>query len=306
MNKYIKFPLVLGSVALASGTLLATTYQLTKDAIAQGIIDRQTSAINDLFETIDSKELLEIPTDFASKGVNSIVKVKSEGKDYYCYTIEFKDSVGGDKGSVIVALTSDAKVYGVKFVSTGDAYMAKYNDETYLASVVTNDGFDAISGASLTGNDLNMVLKIAKDCLLGNAKTPLDELFDGNVLSKTDVNKPNGASNKINSIQKVVSNNKNYYVYDVSYNDAYGDAIHILYALNSDGSFYRVKVISGDAYALKFDLTYDLDTVSKASASREEIRTHYNMVKEVHTDVLINEMFTSNITDREAIFLASE
>ena len=212
MNKYVKFPLVLGTAALLSGALLATTYQLTKEKIEQGAIDRQGGAINDLFETIDKKEVLEVPSDYASRGVTSIVKVTSDGKDYNCYTINFKDSVGGDEGSVIIVLDSSAKVYGVKFVTTGDSYMAKYNDETYLASVVNNDKFDAIGGATLTGNDLNNVIKIAKDCMSGKQMEPIDELFDGNITTKTTVNKPTNADSKINSIQKVNSLNIIYFV----------------------------------------------------------------------------------------------
>ena len=68
MKKYIKLPLVLGSVALVSGALLAGTYNLTKERIEQGAIDRQTSAINDLFDKIDNKELIEVPEAFVSKG----------------------------------------------------------------------------------------------------------------------------------------------------------------------------------------------------------------------------------------------
>ena len=59
MNKYVKYPLVLGLVALISGALLSGTYHLTKEKIEQGRIDRQTSAINDMFATITRKELIE-------------------------------------------------------------------------------------------------------------------------------------------------------------------------------------------------------------------------------------------------------
>ena len=55
MNKYVKFPLVLGLVALVSGALLSGTYALTKDRIEQGRAERQTGALSDLFDKIDKK-----------------------------------------------------------------------------------------------------------------------------------------------------------------------------------------------------------------------------------------------------------
>ena len=302
MNKYVKFPLVLGTVALLSGALLATTYQLTKEKIEQGVIDRQTSAINDLFKIIDSKELIDVPSEYASKGVKTIVKVTSEGQEYNCYTITFKDSVGGDEGSVIVALDSNAKVYGFKFVSTGDSYMAKYNDDTYLANVVKNDKFDTISGATLTGNDLNNVIKIAKDCMSGKQKEPIDELFDNNISTRITINKPSNANSKINSIQKVTSLNKTYYVYDITFKDTFGgDSINVLYALNSDGSFYRVKVVTGDGYAGSFDLINSLDSVTGATYTQTDLKNYYEIIKECHDTLLLNEIFTEGITSKQTL-----
>ena len=175
MKRYIRFPLVLGVVALVSGALLSGTYNLTKDKIEQGKIDRQTGAIGDLFPTIDSKEIIEVASEFKEQGVESIVKVVSKGKEYRCYTISFKDSVGGDQSTVIIALDSRAKVYGVKFVTIGDKYLAQYNNEQYIAKVVENNKFDAISEATMTGNDLSDVLKLAVSCFQGKVIFALKE-----------------------------------------------------------------------------------------------------------------------------------
>ena len=202
MNKYIKFPLVLGTVALISGALLATTYQLTKEKIEQGVIDRQTNVITDLFEKIDSKTLLDVDENFSQKGVSSIIEVVSDGNVYKCYTINYKDGADGENISVIIALDSDAKVYGVKFINV-DSYVSDYyNNEEYLASVVENDNFDVITDATKTANDLNKALKIAKECFAGKIVEPIDELFGGTISSKEDIALPVGVHESINSIRK--------------------------------------------------------------------------------------------------------
>ena len=94
MKRYVRFPLVLGVVALVSGALLSGTYHLTKEKIEQGKLARQTGAIGDLFSVIDSQEIVEVKDDFKSQGVESIVKVVSNGKEYNCYTISFNDGKG--------------------------------------------------------------------------------------------------------------------------------------------------------------------------------------------------------------------
>ena len=82
MNKFVKYPLVLGVIALISAGLLSGTYHLTKDRIELSRIERQTSAINDMFKTIDSRTLLDVPAEFAAEGIESIIEVESKGKKY--------------------------------------------------------------------------------------------------------------------------------------------------------------------------------------------------------------------------------
>lgn len=281
MKKYVKFPLVLGIVALVSGALLAGTYNLTKDKIEQGKIDRQTSAINDLFTSIDSKEVVEVPSEFKSQGVDSIVKVKSKGKEYNCYTITFKDSVGGDQSTVIIALDSKAKVYGVKFLTIGDSYLSKYNNKEYFAKVVKNNKFDAISDATMTGNDLNKVLKIAVNCFKGKVVDPMDELFNNSISNKEEIVKPSSSGTEINKIYKVNTGETSYYVFDISYNDeiAYEtNMLNLLYALNEDGSFYKLKVVDGDGYADKYDMATSFDAISHATVTANNLEQVYTNI----------------------------
>lgn len=279
MNKYVKYPLVLGLVALVSGSLLAGTYELTKDKIEQGKIDRQTSAINDLFTKIDNKELVEVPTDFATKGINTIVKVTSSGQIYNCYTITMKDSVGGDEFSLIIALDKNAKVYGVKIIS-GDSYLSKYNSSEYFATVVKNNKFDAISGATLTGGDLNEALKLAVDCFKGNtAGDPIEEMFTA-MTSKTEITLPSTIDEKIKKAYKIVNDNKTYYLFDTSFKDTiHEDNLNVLYGLNEDGSLYKVKVVEGDSWAKKYENSTTLDVISGATYSHQDLNDVLDIVK---------------------------
>ena len=219
MNKYIKFSLVLGTVALVSGALLSTTYVLTKDIIENARSERQTGALSDLFDKIDSKEIIEVPTDFASKGITSIVKVTSNGKVYNCYTIDFKDSIGGDENSLIIALDDQGKVYGVKILA-GDSYLSKYDNEEYLATVVNKNGFDAISGATFTGKDLDAALKLAIDCFKGKSTDPYEQIFES-MTSKTEITLPQGTHSRIKKAYTIVENNVTYYAFEVKYKDSF-------------------------------------------------------------------------------------
>lgn len=287
MKKYIKLPLVLGIVALVSGTLLATTYNLTKDTIEAGKIDRQTSAINDLFTNIESKELVEVPEAFKQKGIETIVKVKSNKKEYHCYTINFKDSLGGDASSIIIALDSDAKIYGVKFVSTGDSYMSKYNNDTYLANVVKNNQFDLISGASVSGNDLKDVLKLAIDCFKGNTTTsdPIQEMFTTEITSKEELSLPTTSDSKINKIYKVVSGS-NYYVFDMTFDDNFDrTTINVLLALDEDENLINTKIVEGDTWSKYYNEVTDYDSVSGASFTKENMKEILEIAKNTLKEV---------------------
>lgn len=279
MNKYIKYPLVLGLVALISGSLLAGTYHLTKDKIAQAKFERQTSAINDLFEKIDKKELVEVPDVFKQKGVDTIVKVTSNNKVYNCYTINSKDGAGGDEFSVIIALDSNAKVFGVKILS-GDNYISKYNNESYLASVVKNNKFDSIVGATITAGDLNEALELAIDCYKGNVVDPIEEMFTS-ITSKTEMTLPNTIDTRIKKVYTIISDNKTYYVFDTIFNDTHHqDKLNVLYGLNEDGSLYKVKVVEGDSWAKKYDGSTNLDVIAKATESNADLKNFLVIVQE--------------------------
>lgn len=279
MNKYVKYPLVLGIVAIVSGALLSGTYHLTKEKIEAGKIDRQTSAINDLFTTITKKELIEVPVEFAQKGIQTIVEVQSDSKTYKCYTISYKDSADGDQVTVIIALNEQGKVHGVKFVNVDSYIKSNYNNEEYLATVVKNDKFDAISNATVTANDLNEALKLAKDCFNGGVADPVDEMFTS-VSDKQEITLPNDADEIINKIYKVTSNGNTYYVFDTTFKDSiHKDTLNILYALNNDGTLYKIKVVEGDYWSKQYDGSQTLDSVSQATYSGNDLNNKLLIVQ---------------------------
>ena len=279
MNKYVKYPLVLGLVALISGALLSGTYHLTKDKIEQGRIDRQTSAINDLFTNITRKELLEVPEEFKAKGIETIVEVESDSKVYKCYTVSYKDAADGDPITVIIALNDAGKVHGVKFVTVDSYIKTNYNNEEYLATVVAKDKFDAVSNATASATDLNDALKLVKNCFAGVLKEPIDEMFTS-ISSKQELTKPSNADATINKVYRVSSSGSIYYVFDTTFKDRVGkDTLNVLYALNNDGSLFKVKVVEGDSYAKSYDGSTNLDLVSHATKTGEDLQAQLAVVQ---------------------------
>lgn len=284
MNKYIKYPLVLGTVALVSGSLLAGTHALTKDRIEKARADRQTGALGDLFEKIDSKEILEVPQDFATQGITSIVKVTSDGEIYNCYTIEMKDSVGGDAISLIIALDKNAKVYGVKILS-GDTYLSKYNNSEYIATVVKNNSFDIVSGATFTGNDLNSALKLAIDCFKGKSTDPYEQIFES-MTNKTEITLPQGTHSRIKKAYLITNNNVNYYAFEVKYKDSFDMGnISAIYAMNEDGTLYQLKILDGDGYSKNYDGTSDLSLVTGSTFTYNDLTSVLQLVQDCLEEV---------------------
>lgn len=155
-NKMFRYPLILGTVALIAGLLLALVYNVTAPIIEKNTNKRENAVIIDIFgenakienisDTIEEKDL--------NKGVNNAYIVKSSGKTYYVYKISIKDGVGSDDSSAILAL-DNGKVYTLKLTSVGDDYAKKYNSDSYLNGIKNKGSLsdnDVVSGSTLTGN----------------------------------------------------------------------------------------------------------------------------------------------------------
>ena len=154
MKQIIKFPLVLGAVALCSGLLLAGTYNLTEKTIRENKIERQTSALKQLFEKIDDSDELALSDIDKEKGITNAVKVVSNGATYYTYQITFADLQGAEKTSFILVLNNTGAIDKIEFVSLGDTYVEKYQKDKFKESIknITLIGEDMIeTGATKTG-----------------------------------------------------------------------------------------------------------------------------------------------------------
>lgn len=155
-NKMLKYPLVLGLVALVAGLLLALVYNITAPIIEKNSNIRENAAIVEIFgenakienisDTVEDNDL--------SKGVNNAYIVKSGGTTYYVYKITIKDGVGSDNSSAILAL-SNGKIYTLKLTDIGDDYAKKYSASSYLNDIKNKGGLadsDVVSGATATGD----------------------------------------------------------------------------------------------------------------------------------------------------------
>lgn len=154
-NKMIKYPLILGTIALIAGLLLALVYNVTAPIIERNAIKRENAIILEMFgEEADIESVSDSLEDTdKNKGINDAYIVKSGSKEYYVYKITIKDGVGTDDSSAIVAL-KDGKIYTLKFTSTGDSYAEGYNSSSYASKIENKGGLtssDVVSGATATG-----------------------------------------------------------------------------------------------------------------------------------------------------------
>ncbi len=165
-NKMVKYPLILGLVALVAGLLLAVVYNVTKPVIDRNTMKRENAAIVEMLGsniTIDDKSSL-ISKEENNKGINNFYKVTSGSTTYYVYKLTVADGVGSDDSSCVLALDSSGKIYKIKFTVTGDAYAQKYVDSSYLDSKKDKSSLsseDIVSGATSTGNNFISVVNEA-------------------------------------------------------------------------------------------------------------------------------------------------
>ena len=166
MKKIVRFPLVLGIVALCSGLLLAGTYNLTEKTIRENKVERQTAALKGLFEKIDDSDELELNDKDLEKGITSGVKVISDNKTYYTYQITINDLQGAEETSFILVLNDGGAIDQIEFISLGDTYAEKYKSDQFEKDIkgITLIGQDMIlTGATNTGIPLFEAINQAID-----------------------------------------------------------------------------------------------------------------------------------------------
>jgi Na+-translocating ferredoxin:NAD+ oxidoreductase RnfG subunit len=151
----VKYPLILGVIALVAGLLLALVYNITAPIIENNANKRENAVILEIFG--DDVEINNISDELnksdQNKGLKNAYTVKSAGKEYYVYKITIKDGVGSDDSSAIVALRN-GKIYTFKLTSIGDDYARKYDSDNYVNGIENKGSLtngDVVSGSTLTG-----------------------------------------------------------------------------------------------------------------------------------------------------------
>lgn len=166
-NKMIKYPLILGLIALVSGLLLALVYNITAPIIEDNTNKRENAAILEIFgedaeiENISNK----LNSEDNKKGLNNAYIVKSNNKSYYVYKITVKDGVGNDDSSAVVALDS-GKIHTLKFITIGDDYAKTYDSKSYIDRIAGKDSLtdnDVVGDATYTGEYLIEAITAAID-----------------------------------------------------------------------------------------------------------------------------------------------
>lgn len=154
-NKMIKYPLILGIVALIAGLLLALVYNVTAPIIEKNANKRENAAIIEIFGEDAKIENISngLKNEETQKGLNNVYIVESSGKKYYVYKITIKDGVGSDNSSAIVSL-NNGNIHTLKFISVGDDYARTYDSKGYVNGIVGKgklESSDVVSGATATG-----------------------------------------------------------------------------------------------------------------------------------------------------------
>ena len=154
-NKLVRYPIILGTVALIAGLLLALVYNVTAPIIAKNANIRENAEIVELFgadATITNIKDSINDTD-KKAGVNDAYTVESKGTKYYVYKVTITDGVGSDNSNAIVAL-KDGKVHAFRLTKSGDAYSDKYASENYFNMIKGKNNLkdtDVVGGATATG-----------------------------------------------------------------------------------------------------------------------------------------------------------
>ena len=156
-NKMVKYPLILGTIALVAGLLLALVYNITAPVIEENKVKRENAIVIEMFgDDAKIEDISDTLTEVETKeGIYSVLKVTDSGKKYYVYKVTFADAYDGDKSSYVLTLTSAGKIYDLTFTAAGDSYASGYASEDYSEDVKGKGSLsinaDKVGGATATG-----------------------------------------------------------------------------------------------------------------------------------------------------------
>ena len=175
MNKFVKFPLVLGIVGVICTGALSLVYEITKEPIAQAqeAAKKQAwqavfpeAAIED-FEAVDLDGSIAeaVLAEIGSKGSIDEVCIVKGGELGYVVTTTNSEGYGGDI-QITVGIAADGTVNGVSILSisetaglgmkaTEPAFYEQYQGKQTESFYVSKDGgngepIDALNGATIT------------------------------------------------------------------------------------------------------------------------------------------------------------
>lgn len=190
MKENIKLGLTLLIVAAIAGLFLGTAYVITKEPIAQQAIEANNNAMRQIIPSADSfkKLTVNIPEAEVVKEVTEAYK----GSDIIGYAIKVKTKGYGGLIEMIVGISKEGKVEGIKILSHSEtpglganAPNPKFSDqfkgkpitpvlEVMKTGAVKDNQIDAITGATITSKavtgGVNEAVKFYTSQLKGGAK----------------------------------------------------------------------------------------------------------------------------------------
>ena len=150
-------------VCLAVAALVALVFTVTKNPIAEGEKQRKEDSIRMLFADAASFEAIPLKAD----GVNEAFRVENaEGAVIgFCVDYTGTSEYGGDV-NMMIAVTPNGKVSGVKIISHSETYMDRYTDDNgFYTGVSKPYGADVSSGATLSYRAIrNAILAVEEIC----------------------------------------------------------------------------------------------------------------------------------------------
>ena len=158
-NKMIKYPVILGVIALIAGLLLALVYNITEPIIEKNKNKRENAIVIEMFgDDVKINDISNTLTKVESdKGIYAVLKVEYSGSNYYVYKVTVADAFDGDESSFVVAIDNEGKVYKLEFTSAGDSYASKYATDSYETSIKGKEELsdsDTVGGATKTGKPI--------------------------------------------------------------------------------------------------------------------------------------------------------
>lgn len=165
MNKFVKFPLVLGVVGTICAGALGVVYEITNPIIQERILAESFASIRDLVPDMEDGEIVTDEFDKDALSAAGITTVYDIQKDNATYAYGYQAEVTGYKPGlsfVVVFSSTEDKVIGIKIVAnsetnsiggaalTNPEFIGQFNDASFddIASA------DTVAGATVTTSAL--------------------------------------------------------------------------------------------------------------------------------------------------------